>query len=178
MSSTFVGGRYRKHDGDRYLTGQVRYTADLVLPGMVHVALVRSPYAHARIAEVDASAAEAHATVVAVLTGAQAAQVSDPIPFLLDPAGLGGVNADVRCLAVDTVVYAGQPVVAVAAGTPADAAAAASLVRVRYEVLPAVLDAEAALADDAPIVHEGWASNVMLAGSFGPDDFASVAAEG
>ena len=38
MSSTFVGGRYRKHDGDRYLTGQVRYTADLVLPGMVHVA--------------------------------------------------------------------------------------------------------------------------------------------
>jgi carbon-monoxide dehydrogenase large subunit len=177
MSSTFVGGRYRKHDGDRYLTGQVRYTADLVLPGMVHVALVRSPYAHARIAEVDASAAEAHATVVAVLTGAQAAQVSDPIPFLLDPAGLGGVNADVRCLAVDTVVYAGQPVVAVAAGTPADAAAAASLVRVRYEVLPAVLDAEAAVADDAPIVHEGWASNVMLAGSFGPDDFASVAAE-
>lgn len=176
MSSTFAGRRQRKHNGDQYLTGQVRYTADLALPRMTHLALVRSPHAHARIAGVDARAAEAHATVVAVMTGAQAAEVSGPIPFLLDPAGLGGVNADVRCLAVDTVVYAGQPVVAVVAGTPGDAAAAASLVQVHYEPLPAVLDCEEALADDAPIVHEGWASNVMLAGSFGPDDFASVAA--
>jgi carbon-monoxide dehydrogenase large subunit len=143
---------------------------------MAHLALVRSPYAHARIAGVDARAAEAGATVFAVMTGAQAARVSDPIPFLLDPAGLGGVNADVRCLAVDTVVYAGQPVVAVVAATPGDAAAAACLVEVRYEPLPAVLDSAAALADDAPIVHAGWASNVMMAGSFGPDDFASAAA--
>jgi carbon-monoxide dehydrogenase large subunit len=177
MSGTFAGRRQRKHNGDQYLTGQVRYTADLALPRMTHLALVRSPHAHARIAGVDARAAEAHATVVAVMTGAQAAEVSGPIPFLLDPAGLGGVNADVRCLAVDTVVYAGQPVVAVVAETPGDAAAAASLVQVHYEPLPAVLDCEEALAADAPIVHEGWASNVMLAGSFGPDDFATVAAE-
>jgi aerobic carbon-monoxide dehydrogenase large subunit len=177
MSGTFAGRRQRKHNGDEYLTGQVRYTADLALPRMAHLALVRSPHAHARIAGVDARAAEAHATVVAVMTGAQAAEVSGPIPFLLDPAGLGGVNADVRCLAVDAVVYAGQPVAAVVAETPGDAAAAASLVQVHYEPLPAALDCEEALADDAPIVHEGWASNVMLAGSFGPDDFATVAAE-
>jgi aerobic carbon-monoxide dehydrogenase large subunit len=177
MSSTFAGRRQRKHNGDQYLTGQVRYTADLALPRMAHLALVRSPYAHARIAGVDAGAAQAHATVIAVMTGAQAAQVSGPIPFLLDPAGLGGVNADVRCLAVDTVVYAGQPVVAVVAETPGDAAAAADLVQVHYEPLPVVLDSEQALADGAPIVHEGWAGNVMLAGSFGPDDFATVAAE-
>jgi aerobic carbon-monoxide dehydrogenase large subunit len=177
MSGTFAGRRQRKHNGDEYLTGQVRYTADLALPRMAHLALVRSPHAHARIAGVDARAAEAHATVVAVMTGAQAAEVSGPIPFLLDPAGLGGVNADVRCLAVDAVVYAGQPVAAVVAETPGDAAAAARLVQVHYEPLPAALDCEEALADDAPIVHEGWASNVMLAGSFGPDDFATVAAE-
>jgi carbon-monoxide dehydrogenase large subunit len=177
MSSAFAGRRQRKHNGDQYLTGQVRYTADLALPRMAHLALVRSPYAHARIAGVDARAAEAHATVIAVMTGAQAAQVSGPIPFLLDPAGLGGVNADVRCLAVDTVVYAGQPVAAVVAETPGDAAAAANLVQVHYDPLPTVLDCEQALADGAPIVHQGWASNVMLAGSFGPDDFATVAAE-
>jgi len=73
-------------------------------------------------------------------------------------------------------VYAGQPVVAVAAGTPADAAAAASLVGLRYEVLPAVLDAEGRWEIDAPIRSRGWASNVMW-----PDHrarrFASVAAE-
>jgi aerobic carbon-monoxide dehydrogenase large subunit len=177
MSSTFAGRRQRKHNGDQYLTGQVRYTADLALPRMAHLALVRSSYAHARIAGVDARAAEAHAAVITVMTGAQAAQVSGPIPFLLDPAGLGGVNADVRCLAVDTVVYAGQPVVAVVAETPGDAAAAANLVQVHYEPLPTVLDSEQALADGAPIVHQGWTSNVMLAGSFGPDDFATVAAQ-
>jgi carbon-monoxide dehydrogenase large subunit len=173
---TYVGARQRKHDGDRYLTGKVLYTADITLPAMAHVAIVRSPHAHARILGIDVRAAEAQPAVIGVLTGAQAAEVSDPIPFLLDPAGLGGTNAPIRCLALDKVVYAGQPLAAVVAETPADAAAAARLVEVRYEVLPAVLDARAALADGAPLLYEDWSSNVILAGAFGDDDFDAVAA--
>src|SRR5882724_558076 len=105
-STAYVGDRQRKHNGDSFLTGSVIYTADMTLPNMAHVAILRSPHAHARIRNIDAGAAEMLPGVVGVLTGAQAAEISDPIPFLLDPAGLGGKNAAVRCLAADEVVYA------------------------------------------------------------------------
>jgi carbon-monoxide dehydrogenase large subunit len=170
-----VGARERKHNGDEHLTGRVQYTADITLPDMLHVAIVRSPHAHARIVDVDAGVALSGLAVLGVLTGAQAAELSQPIPFLLDPAGLGGNNADVRCLAVDKAVYAGQPVAAVVAESPADAVAAARTVVVRYETLPAVLDADAALADGAPLVYEAWGSNIMVQGSFGDDDFDQAA---
>ena len=101
MNGTFAGRRQRKHNGDQYLTGQVRYTADLALPRMTHLALVRSPHAHARIAGVDARAAEAHATVVAVMTGAQAAEVSGPILSLV--SAMTGRKAPVDDLTGDGV---------------------------------------------------------------------------
>src|SRR5882757_1671942 len=135
-SSGYVGARVRKHNGDDYLTGRVTYSADISLPNMTHVAIVRSPLAHARIVKIDATVALAEPTVFTVLSGASAAEVSGPIPYLLDPAGLGGHSADVRCLAVDKVTYVGQPVAAVVASTPADAAAAARLIEVDYEELP------------------------------------------
>jgi carbon-monoxide dehydrogenase large subunit len=172
----YVGDRQRKHNGSSFLTGEVRYTADITLPNMAHVAILRSPHSHARIRRIDTRAAENLPGVVGVLTGAQAAEISDPIPFLLDPAGLGGKNAPVRCLAVDEVVYAGQPVAAALAHTPADAAAAARAINVDYEVLPAVLDIKTALAADAPLVYPDWGDNIMLAGAFGPDDFETSAA--
>jgi carbon-monoxide dehydrogenase large subunit len=172
----YVGDRQRKHNGSSFLTGEVMYTADITLPNMAHVAILRSPHAHAHIRRIDTRAAEKLPGVVGILTGAQAAEVSDPIPFLLDPAGLGGKNAPVRCLAVDEVVYAGQPVAAALADTPADAAAAARAIDVDYEVLPAVLDINTALAADAPLVYPDWGDNIMLAGAFGPDDFETLAA--
>ena len=172
----YVGDRQRKHNGDSFLTGQVMYTADLTLPKMAYVAILRSPHPHARILKVDTRAAEKLPGVVGALTGAEAAEISDPIPFLLDPAGLGGKNAPVRCLALDEVVYAGQPVAAIVADTPADAAAGVRTIKVDYEVLPAVLDIDSALAADAPVVYPEWGDNVMLAGEFGPDDFEAVAA--
>jgi carbon-monoxide dehydrogenase large subunit len=103
--------------------------------------------------------------VVRVLTGEQAAELSDPIPHYLDPAPLGGKHADVRCLALGKVVYAGQPVVAVVAESPNAARAAAALVEVDYEPLPHVLSANEALADDAPAIYDGWDDNIVL--SFG-----------
>ena len=173
---THVGKRARKHNGDAYVTGRVTYTEDVQIPGTVHAAVVRSPHAHARIRAIDGAAALERPDVLAVLTGAEAAELAEPIPHNLDPGGLGGNHADIRCLAVDKVVYVGQPVAAVVALTSADARAAAELVAVDYEPLPAVLDADAALAEGAPLLYEDWGSNVMISGTVGDGDFDAAAA--
>lgn len=174
-SSDYVGARVRKHNGAAYLTGRVTYSADISLPNMAHAAIVRSPLAHARIVKIDTTVALAQPSVLAVVSGADAAKTSGPIPYLLDPAGLGGHSADVRCLAVDKVTYVGQPVVAVVASTPADAAAAARLIEVDYDELTPIFDAEAAMAEDAPLIYPDWHTNVMFAGTFGDDTFEETA---
>jgi carbon-monoxide dehydrogenase large subunit len=171
-----IGRRMRKHDGDEYLTARATYTGDVALAGMAHAAIVRSPHAHARIVAIDTAAAEADPSVVCVLTGAQAAELTEEIPHSLDPAGLGGNHAVVRCLAHGKVVYAGEPVAAVVAETAGDAALAATRIVVEYEPLPVVLDAEAALADDATLLDETWDSNRIIGGDVGADDFAQAAA--
>ncbi len=177
MTQALVGSSVRKHDGDLYLTGRAVYAADIALPGMVHAVLVRSPHPHARILEIDLMAARRRPGVCAVLTGEEACALADPVPHGLDPAKLGGNHAEIRCLAVDNVVYAGQPVAAVVAATRGDAVAAAREVAVRYEPLPFVLDAEDALAESAPLLYEGWDSNLVIAGGAGADDFDEVARE-
>jgi carbon-monoxide dehydrogenase large subunit len=173
--TSLVGSSVRKHDGDLYLTGRAAYAADIVLPGMVHAALVRSPHPHARILELDAAAARAKPGVLAVLTGAEAAELAEPVPHSLDPAGLGGKHAVIHCLAVGKALYAGHPVAAVVAETAADAAAAAAEVAVRYEPLPFVLGPDEALADSAPKLYEDWESNVVIGGEIGLDGFEEAA---
>jgi carbon-monoxide dehydrogenase large subunit len=173
--TALVGAPVRKQDGDLYVTGRVMFANDISIPGVLHVAIVRSPHPHARIVSVDLDAASAHPGFVTALTGAEAAETVDPIPHALDPAGLGGNHADVRCLALHKVVYAGEPVVAVVAATQGDARAAASSVAVEYEQLPFVLDAEQALEAGAPVLYESWGTNVVIGGSVGPDDFDEIA---
>lgn len=175
LARGYLGARHRKHDGDQYLTGRAEYVNDIMLPGTVHVALVRSPHPHARITAIDTAEAQAAPAVLAVLTGEQAGTLADPIPHYMDPSGMGGKHADVHCLAQEKVVYAGQPVVAVVAQTPADAAAAAALVRVRYDPVPFVLDAEQALDADAPRLYDDWSDNVLMAGQFADGDFDAAA---
>ncbi len=170
-----VGARVRKHDGADFLTGRVRYTNDISMPGMLHAAVVRSPHAHARILAVDSAAARAAPGVHAVLDGDEALELVDEIPHSLDPAAVGGNHAVIRILAVGKVVYAGEPVVAIVADSEGDARAAAALVAVAYEPLPHVLDADAALADGAPLLYEEWGTNLIIAGEFGADDFDLVA---
>jgi len=113
--------------------------------------------------------------VLTVLTGSQAADMTEEIPHGLDAGHLGGHHGIVRPLAVETVVYATEPVAAVVAENPADAAAAALLVDVTYEQLPAVLDAKAALAPDAPLLYPEWGANLLIEGHIGPNDFDQVA---
>lgn len=165
-------------DARDVVTARVTYFADVTIPNTAHVALVRSPRPHARILGVDTEAAR-HATgVVAVVAAADLADVG-PIPHNVDPSGIGGQHADIPVLPADTVLYVGQPVAAVVAETVGDALAAAALVDVHYEPLPFVLDPDAALAGDAPVLVDGWRDNVIASGEFvdGDPDAALRSAE-
>ncbi|WP_460832443.1 xanthine dehydrogenase family protein molybdopterin-binding subunit [Nocardioides hungaricus] len=165
----------RRHDGDAYVTGRVRYTDDLDLPGGAHVVLVRSELPHARIV-VDTTVAASRPGVLAVVTGRSLAEDFGPIPNAMDPAPTGGQSLEIRMLPVDKVVYVGQPVAAVVAESLAQALVAAADVEVHYEPLPHVLDPEEALGADAPLLYESWGSNVMLSGTAGSGDVEAAAA--
>jgi CO/xanthine dehydrogenase Mo-binding subunit len=129
-------------DGPLKVTGAARYTADVSMPGMLWLAYTRSPRPHARLVSVDTSAARQALGVHAVLTGAETGNVR-----------LGRRLLDWPILATDRVRMVGDRVAAVAAETREAAEAAARLVEVEYEDLPAVFDVEAALADGAPVLH-------------------------
>jgi CO/xanthine dehydrogenase Mo-binding subunit len=120
------------------LRGVARYTADLKRPGLLHAKVLRSPHPHARVAAIDTARAEAMPGVRAVLT------YRDAPPARID--------ADLAVLE-RTVRFVGDEVALVAADTAAQAKDALALIDVRYEVLPAVFDAEQALAPGAPVVH-------------------------
>jgi CO/xanthine dehydrogenase Mo-binding subunit len=130
----------RRQEGRGKVDGSTRFTADLELPGLLHVQLVLSHLASARIKGFDLAAARAMPGVVAVLTG----------PDLLEVEAAGPDKP----LAVGRVFYAGQPVVAVIAASEATAADAAALVEVDYEALPAVASPEQSMREDAPEVLE------------------------
>jgi aerobic carbon-monoxide dehydrogenase large subunit len=140
-----IGTPVPNRDGRAVVTGRAAYTCDLSLPGMAFGKLVRSPVAHAVIADVDASAALAVDGVLAVLV---------PADFADLPRVTTGSILDMPLLAQGKVRYAGEPVAAVIASTEEIAGQAAELVQVEYEPLPAVLDPEQALAADAPLVHD------------------------
>jgi carbon-monoxide dehydrogenase large subunit len=150
--------RTRKEDA-RLITGRTRWTDNIALPGMLHIAVLRSPFAHARINSVDVSAARGMPGVAAVYTAAD-----------LDPDGTIGmpcawpVTPDMKhprrpVLAADQVNFAGEGVAAVVARSAAAARDALEAIDVDYEELPVVLGLENALAEDAPLVHEELGTN-------------------
>ncbi|MEK7859932.1 MAG: hypothetical protein AAB284_01090, partial [Chloroflexota bacterium] len=140
-AESFIAPEYRVEGRDK-VTGAARYAADASMPGMLWAAFVQSPYPHARIASIDVSRARALPGVRATLTGAD-----------VRPARFGRRLLDWPVLAWDRVLFAGDRVAAVAAETPEAAEAAVAAIEVAYEELPAVLDPEAALAADAPVLH-------------------------
>jgi len=150
---THVGTRPIRPDGLDKVTGRARYGADMNLPGMIYGHIVRSPHAHARILDIDFSAA-------CKLPGVLATMSAEDLPEPGDKKVPGGeVELAVKTfspvvMARGKAVYHGQAVAAVAATSPELAAAAAGLVKVNYEVLPHVLDMHAALRDDAPLLHD------------------------
>ncbi|HZD67593.1 MAG TPA: xanthine dehydrogenase family protein molybdopterin-binding subunit [Actinomycetes bacterium] len=133
-------------DGVALVTGQARYTGDLRPARLAHGRIVRSPYAHALIRSVDPSAALALEGVLDVI-------VPDDVAGL--PLVSTGPIADMPLLARGKVRYAGEPVAAVIASSEEIAERALDLVEIDYRELPVLLDPEAALAPDAPALHEG-----------------------
>ncbi|HZT52379.1 MAG TPA: xanthine dehydrogenase family protein molybdopterin-binding subunit [Stellaceae bacterium] len=168
----YIAQRRRAREHRRFVAGAGRFVADLALPGMLHVALVASPYPHARILRIDASAALA-LPGVRVVTGEEIARGTDPLM-----SGLDVPKVYRYPLAVGRVRYVGEWVAAVLAPSRAAAEDAAELVEVAYEALPHVVDPEAALAPDAPLLHPEHGSNVLLRRVFtwGPveQDFAAA----
>lgn len=139
-----IGQRQRKTDGLEKSTGRARYTDDLSLPGMLHGKILRSPHPHARIVSIDTSAALALPGVHAVVTGDEM-----PIPF-----GIIVWTPDENALAVDKARYIGDAVAAVAAVDEDTAGRALELIRVEYEVLDAIFDAEEAARRTDVQIHE------------------------
>jgi CO/xanthine dehydrogenase Mo-binding subunit len=138
-----VGKRLRRADSPERLTGQVRYTGDLVLPGLLYGRLVRSPYASARIVSVDASEAEATPGVVAVLRAEDL-----PVKNLRQ-----AIENRSIMLAYERTTYVGQPLAVVLAESEAAAEDGAQAVQVEYEPLPPSIDMLAAMQPDAPVVR-------------------------
>jgi len=165
---TWVGQRVARKEDLPLVTGTGTYVPDFALAGTVEVAFVRSPFAHARIAVVDATAARSAPGVVAVYTGVD---VRDHVrPLVLDqeaaPPGLEAADpvirpATIEMLADGEVRYVGQAVAMVVAADRYLAEDAAELVRVEYEELPAILDAERARLPGAPVVYSNVPDNVQ-----------------
>ena len=154
-SYKYVGTRPVRHDGLEKVTGRARFAADLNMSGQLHGIVVRSPHAHARIVSIDTSEAEAIAGVKAVITG-------DDFPAV-DPSHRQ-YDMCINVIARDKVLYEGHAVAAVAASTRDQAQAAAAAVKVEYEVLPAVLTIDQAMAPGAPLLH----AHMMTAGANPP----------
>ena len=149
-----VGTRPNRPDGLDKVTGRARYGADISAPGMLHAAVVRSPHAHARIVRIDASKALALEGVKAVITRADF------------PTGLTGEdwNLQENTMAGEVALYDGHAVAAVAATSKLLAQDAARLVEVEYEVLPHVIDVDAAMQPDAPVIRAGTADHSVPEG--------------
>jgi aerobic carbon-monoxide dehydrogenase large subunit len=149
--------RTRKEDA-RLITGRTTWTENVTLPGMLHMAILRSPFAHARITSADAAPARNEPGVIDAYTGRDVADVQGlaPCAWLVTE---DIVHPDHPPLAVDTVRHVGEPVAVVVARSRAQALDALAAIEVDYEPLPVVLDMEAALAEGADSVHADKGTN-------------------
>lgn len=143
--SNVVGRRLRKLDSLKKATGEAVYADDISLPRMLHAKILRSPHAHARIRSIDFSRALKHPGVIGVLEGKELPAKYGIIPW----------TQDETALAVNKALFIGDEVAAVAAIDALAAEEALELIDVDYEVLPALVEPEAALADKANVLHEG-----------------------
>src|SRR5581483_9107190 len=151
----FIGERLKRREDSRLLAGDAAYIADLRMPAMRFAAILRSPHAHARIISIDSSAARAVAGVDAIFVGDDLSDVATlPCAMPLPRKPFHAVLARGR------VRHVGEPVAVVVAKTQEIARDALDLIQVEYNSLPAVLDAEKALAPDAPLLHPELATNL------------------
>jgi carbon-monoxide dehydrogenase large subunit len=160
VSQRYVNSSVRRVEDPTLLRGEAHFLDDIRLPGMLSVAFLRSPHAHARILGVDVSAVAGWPGIALVLTGEEAARAAKPIPSMLNLPGFR--VTDWPALATGKVRFVGEPVAAVTAADRYLAEDAAERIRVTYEALPPVADAEQALRPDAARLHENLADNILF----------------
>ena len=147
MSYGKIGQRLGRVEGPAKVTGEARYTADIMLPGMVWGKVLRSPLPHAKIVSIDTREAEQMPGILAVLT-------AKDLPDLLT----GRLVYDMPVLAIDRVRFIGEKVAVVAAEDPDMAEDALASIDVEYEEMPAVFDAHEAMRSEAPLLHPDYRS--------------------
>ena len=168
----WVGAAVPRKEDEALLTGRARFIDDMEpVPGIRHAALLRSPHPHAEIRAIDTARAAAHPGVFGVLTGADIAAATRPIPSAVR------VPIDYYPIAVDKTRYAGEPVALVAAEDRYAAEDALELIEVDYRPLPPVVDLKAAAGDGAALLHEAVGSNVVHHRSFRYGDPETAFAE-
>jgi len=173
----YMGNSVLRKEDPPLLTGQANFTDDIRLPGMLHFALLRSPHAHARIRSIDASAAKERPGVVAVFTGEDlAGEWAIGIPTGWP------VTEDIKIpdhwpLARGEVNHAGDGVAVVVATDRYKAQDALEYIEMDYEVLPAVVDVEAALEEGSPLVHEDLGTNKCYTWPLGTGDIDKAFSE-
>ncbi|NCZ93363.1 MAG: xanthine dehydrogenase family protein molybdopterin-binding subunit, partial [Actinobacteria bacterium] len=156
--TTVIGTRMLRREDPALLTGEAKFTNDLAIPGALHLAVLRSPHAHAKIKRIDASAARALPGVVAVYSGADLASMwAAPMPCAW-PVTPDMKNPPHYPIAVDKVTYVGDGVAAVLATSETASRDALDLIEVDYDVLPAVIDLEEALTDKV-VIHDSIGTN-------------------
>ena len=142
----YVGQAIRRKEDPRMVRGRGRYIDDIVVPGTLYAAIVRSPEAHARIASIDTSAAAARGDVVAVFTGEElAGEFAAPMAMVWSPPGVEIHTPEYWPLARGQVKHVGDPVAVVVGTDRYSVVDAAEQVVVEYEPLPVVVDPEKAL---------------------------------
>jgi CO/xanthine dehydrogenase Mo-binding subunit len=151
---SIIGTSVSRVDGVDKVTGKAKYAGDLIIPEMLEGKFLRSPYAHARIRSIDTREAETLPGVVAIVTSKDFTDIS---PYMGR-----GKNKDHPIVATDRVLFAGQPVAAVAAIDRATAEETLSKIIVDYEELPAVIDVDEAIAEGAPLVHSFAERNICF----------------
>jgi carbon-monoxide dehydrogenase large subunit len=143
------------------MQGRGQYVSDIVLPRMAHVAFVRSPHAHARIKAIETAEAKKSRGVIAVVTGAELAEVISPWVGVL--THLKGIkSAPQYAIAVERACWQGEAVCAVVARSRAEAEDACALIELDYEVLPSVTDAETGLDAETPVIHPELGDNLTF----------------
>jgi carbon-monoxide dehydrogenase large subunit len=159
--NSYIGRSVPRPNLARLTQGRGQYVSDIALPRMAHVAFVRSPHAHARIAGIATEAAKKAPGVIAVVTGAELAKVMTPwVGVLTHLKGLK--SAPQSPIAVERACWQGEAVCAVVARTRAQAEDACELVEVSYEELPAVTDPETALDTATPVIHASLGDNLCF----------------
>ncbi len=180
MSTRHFGQPIKRNEDPRLLTGRALFTDDVQMAGMLHVAFLRSDLAHARIREIDLGGVQERPGVAAVYTADDLGDFWQPGPLLVPPPPVEQIEFHQRTqvpLAKEKVRHAGEAIVMVVAESRYIAEDALDDIYVDYEPLDAVVDLEAALADDAPLVHDDLERNVSASVVQSKGNWAQAEAE-